>query len=40
MTVRTREGRQLDLPFGKLAEVDIDAAKATGVMLVTEAERA
>ena len=39
VTVRTREGRQLDLPFAKLTEADVTQAKDTAAALVTETQR-
>ncbi len=39
VTVRTREGRQLDLPFAKLSEADVTQAKDTAAALVTETQR-
>ncbi len=40
LTVRTREGRQLEIPFTALAAADIAHAKATAAALVTETQRA
>lgn len=39
VTVRTMEGRQLELPFAKLTYSDVVAAKTTAADLVTEAQR-
>lgn len=39
VTVRTKEGRQLDLPFAKLTEADAAHAKATAAALILDARR-
>lgn len=39
VTVRTKEGRQLELPFTKLAEADTAHAKATAANLVLDIQR-
>ena len=39
VTVRTGEGRQLDLPFSKLTESDVAAAKTTAADLIIDSQR-
>lgn len=40
VTVRTREGRQLELPFTKLTAADTTHAKATAAALIVDTQRA